>query len=91
MNFLSLDIGTTCCKCQLFSDSGEILAYKSEEYSLIERGGERYVDIEGIWGRVLEMMRFAAARAGGTAAPGCTLQIGEMVEKILFKSLIFHL
>ena len=28
MNFLSLDVGSTCCKCQLFSESGEILAAK---------------------------------------------------------------
>ena len=43
MNFLSLDVGSTCCKCQLFSESGEILAYKSEEYPLIGREGEEYV------------------------------------------------
>ena len=39
MNFLSLDVGTTCCKGQLFSEKGEILAYKSEEY--LARGAGR--------------------------------------------------
>ena len=31
MNYLSIHVGTTCCKCQLFAENGEILAYKSEE------------------------------------------------------------
>ena len=34
MNFLSLDIGTTCCKCQLFSEKGAILFYRAQEYAL---------------------------------------------------------
>lgn len=57
MNFLSLDVGTTCCKCQLFSERGEILAYKSEEYPLVEQDGESYVDIVGICARVFSMMK----------------------------------
>ena len=66
MNFLALDVGTTACKCQLFSERGEILFYTAEEYPLIEREGERYVDIEGIVRRVFSMMR-AAAIASFTA------------------------
>ena len=75
MNFLSLDVGSTCCKCQLFSESGEILAYKSEEYPLIGREGEEYVDIEGIFARVKEMMRFAAANGGFSSM--CISTFGE--------------
>ena len=75
MNFLTLDVGTTCCKCQLFSESGEILAYKSEEYPLIGREGEEYVDIEGIFARVKEMMRFAAANGGFSSM--CISTFGE--------------
>lgn len=75
MNFLSLDVGTTCCKCQLFSESGGILAYKSEEYPLLERNGEKYVDVAGIFSRVKEMMRFAAARGGFSSM--CISTFGE--------------
>ena len=75
MNFLSLDVGSTCCKCQLFSESGEILAYKSEEYPLIGREGEEYVDIEGIFARVKEMMRFASAKGGFSSM--CISTFGE--------------
>lgn len=62
MNFLSLDVGTTCCKCQLFSERGEILAYKSEEYPLAEQDGESYVDIVGICTRVFSMMKEMAQK-----------------------------
>ena len=75
MNFLSLDVGSTCCKCQLFSERGEILAYKSEEYPLIGREGEEYVDIEGIFARVKEMMRFASAKGGFSSM--CISTFGE--------------
>ena len=75
MNFLSLDVGTTCCKCQLFSERGEILAYESEEYPLLEQNGEKYVDIAGIFLRVKEMMRFAATRGGFSSM--CISTFGE--------------
>lgn len=75
MNFLSFDVGTTCCKCQLFSENGDILAYKSEEYPLKRVGDESYVDIEGVWALVKEMMRFAAARGGFSST--CVSCLGE--------------
>lgn len=93
MNFLSLDVGTTCCKCQLFSESGEILAYRSEEYPLQESGGERYVDAEGIWSRVKEMMRFAAAKGGFSSM--CISSFGESfvllgkADEILFLPMLY--
>ena len=46
MNFLSLDIGTTCCKSQVFSAAGEILRYRAREYSFLEKDGERYADTD---------------------------------------------
>ncbi len=63
MNFLSLDVGTTCCKAQLFNEAGEILFYRAEEYALLERDGEIYVDAEGIRARALTLIRDAAATA----------------------------
>ncbi len=48
MNFLSIDIGTTGCKCQLFNERGEILKYLFKEYELKRIDGETYVDIERI-------------------------------------------
>lgn len=55
-NFLSFDIGTTCCKCQLFSETGEILKYCSEKYSFLRKDNETYANIHGIWERVKRML-----------------------------------
>lgn len=56
MNYLSFDIGTTCCKCQLFSEEGEILEYLSAEYGFAEEDGEVCVDIAAIGKHVFSML-----------------------------------
>ena len=48
MNYLSIDIGTTGCKCQLFSDNGEILEYLFNEYGFLTLDGCQYVDIYAV-------------------------------------------
>ena len=48
MNYLSIDIGTTGCKCQLFSEEGEILKYLFEEYDFKEIDGLHYVNVHAI-------------------------------------------
>lgn len=59
MNFLSLDVGTTCCKCQLFSETGEILFYRAEEYNLKKIDGETYVDVDAIHSTIFSLIRDA--------------------------------
>ena len=56
MNYLSIDIGTTACKCQLFSESGEILAYRLEEYPFLEADGVHYVHVKEIETRLRRMI-----------------------------------
>lgn len=48
MNCLSFDIGTTGCKCQLFSEKGDILEYLFEEYNFKVVDGFSYVDVHAI-------------------------------------------
>ena len=48
MNYLSVDVGTTGCKCQLFSDTGEILVYRFDEYDFLEKDGSHYVNVDFI-------------------------------------------
>ena len=48
MNYLSIDVGTTACKCQLFSETGEILEYLFNEYDFKEIDGFHYVDVDAI-------------------------------------------
>lgn len=62
MNFLSFDIGTTCCKCQLFSEDGKILHYLAEDYQFIYRENECYVDITTIWKKVQTMIKEVARK-----------------------------
>lgn len=57
MNFLSIDIGSTGCKCQLFDQKGEILEYLFKEYSLLERDNEIYVDIEQVVTNLKELIK----------------------------------
>ncbi|MBQ2714124.1 MAG: hypothetical protein IJF76_00640, partial [Clostridia bacterium] len=60
MNFLSIDVGTTCCKCQLFSDKGDIIFYRALEYDLKKVDGEIYVDADAIRDNVFSLIRDAA-------------------------------
>ena len=60
MNFLSVDIGTTCCKCQLFDENGEILFYGVREYALRCDGEESYVDVNGIRSMLAALIRESA-------------------------------
>ena len=56
MNFLSIDIGTTGCKCQLFSDKGDILQYLFTEYDFLSKDGCQYVDIHEIEKHLRQMI-----------------------------------
>lgn len=62
MNYLSIDIGTTCCKCQLFSEKGEILEYITNEYGFRKEGGYDYVDVDAIWLNLKGMIKSVAEK-----------------------------
>ena len=48
MNYLCLDIGTTCIKAQVFSSKGDIVFYEQRECSLKQIDGTNYADIDKI-------------------------------------------
>ncbi len=56
MNFLSIDVGTTGCKCQLFSEKGEILKYLFTEYDFKEIDGYNYVNVHAIEAHLRNMI-----------------------------------
>ncbi|MBQ9104411.1 MAG: hypothetical protein IJY57_04960 [Clostridia bacterium] len=60
MNFLGIDIGTTCCKCQLFSETGEILYYEAKDCPLKKDGAYSYVDIGYIISTIKELIKNVA-------------------------------
>ena len=93
MNFLSLDVGTTACKCQLFSERGEILGYLMKEYPLKEEDGESCVDIAAIRENVFGMI--GAAKAWGSVDSICISTFGETFvaldeeDNVLFAPMLY--
>lgn len=62
MNYLSIDVGTTACKCQLFNESGDIKEYIIKEYALKNAEGYACVDIAAIKENVFSMIRAVAEK-----------------------------
>lgn len=62
MNYLSIDVGTTGCKCQLFSQKGDILEYFFEEYPFKRIDGENYVNVEVVWDCLKRMIAQVAKK-----------------------------
>ena len=93
MNYLSLDIGTTCCKCQLFSQSGEILEYISKEYDFRREGNKNYVDTDKIWVNCKEMI--AQVARGHKISSLCISSLGESFvllnkkDEVLFYPMLY--
>ena len=60
MNFLSLDVGTTCTKVQVFNECGDIIFYDTRECSLKSIAQNQYADIDTIVATVKELIKNAA-------------------------------
>ena len=75
MNYLSIDIGTTGCKGQLFSEKGEILQYLFTEYDFLALDGYQYVDIHAIEKHLRQMI--GAISAKYTISSVCISSLGE--------------
>lgn len=57
MYFAGLDVGTTCCKCQLIDERGNIVAYHLKEYELKKINGQNYIDIDVVWQNIKSMLK----------------------------------
>lgn len=75
MNYLSIDIGTTGCKCQLFSKNGEILDYLFEEYEFLYLDGRNYVNTDMVWEKVKFMLANVAKKHEISSV--CISSLGE--------------
>ena len=62
MKYLSIDVGTTRCKCQLFDNEGKILEYIALDYDFKKVGGEIYVDADAIVKNVKDMIAKVAEK-----------------------------
>lgn len=93
MNFLSIDVGTTCCKCQLFSDKGEIIFYRALEYDLKKIDGEIYVDADAIHDNVFSLIRDAAkvdeVNSIAVSSFGEAFVLLDKKDQILFNPMLY--
>lgn len=93
MNFLSIDVGTTGCKCQLFSEKGEILTYLFFEYDFKEMDGFHYVNLPVIEERLREMIAEVAREHEVSSI--CVSSLGESFalldanDEILFYPMLY--
>ena len=93
MNFLSIDIGTTGCKCQLFSEAGEILKYLFFEYDFKRVDGEFYVNLEAIEGHLRGMIREVSREfeisSVSVSSLGESFVLLDENDKILFYPMLY--
>ena len=93
MHYLSIDVGTTGCKCQLFSDTGEILAYSFDEYDFLRIDGEQYVDVDVALEKLKGMI--ASVTASHAVDSVCVSSLGEAFvlldkqDNILFYPMLY--
>ncbi len=93
MNYLSIDVGTTGCKCQLFSENGEILKYLFEEYDFKEIDGFHYVNVHAIEAQLRNMISDIACHFEVSSV--CISSLGESFvlldehDQILFYPMLY--
>ncbi len=93
MNYLSIDVGTTNCKFQLFSDRGEILEENAAEYGFYVENGDTYVDVATIRSHVRGMISAVARRH--TVDSICISSFGESFvllseqDEVLFRPMLY--
>ena len=93
MNYLCIDVGTTCCKCQLFSESGDILEYLSEEYGFLQADKRNYVDTAKVWSCLKSMIAKIAKKH--EISSFCVSSLGEsfvlldMDDSLLFPPMLY--
>lgn len=64
MKYLSIDVGTTRCKCQLFDEQGSILEYIALDYDFKKVDYQIYVDADAIINNVKQMIKAVANKHG---------------------------
>jgi xylulokinase len=77
MALLGLDAGTTRCKCQVFSETGEILAYEAVEYQPIHYEDGTCVNIAALINGVKTVIGRAAKKCGASVDALCISSFGE--------------
>ena len=82
MTLLGLDIGTTGCKAIVFAAGGRVLGRAFREYAVVcDAPAKAEQDAEQVWALTREVLREAAAQAGG--APVSALSVSVQGDAII--------
>lgn len=80
MALMGLDIGTTGCKCAVFTEDGRRLSYQYQEY---RRGiGSSEIDGAAIWSCFQEMIPAAVQESGANITAVAVTSCGEAIAPI---------
>ncbi len=83
MSIAGIDIGTTGCKCSVYSRSGDFIKEAYQEYDIIRNSGQHELDLELVWEAVQAVVKEACEGSSEVQAIGIT-SFGEvfvMVDK----------
>jgi len=75
MAVIGLDVGTTCCKCGLYTDEGKLILINSSEYNVIRLKDENFIDTKALWQNVKKIL--AKASKGYEIKGICVSSLGE--------------
>ena len=93
MKYLSIDVGTTRCKCQLFDDSGNVLEYIAKDYEFKKVSGEIYADADAIIDNVKSMVKAVAKNhefnSVAVSSFGESFVLLDKDDKILFYPMLY--
>jgi xylulokinase len=82
MSLLGIDVGTTGCKAAVFSNSGQMLALRYEEYDFYHpQPGWAQLDSSEVWQKVKSAIR--AALAGSRSDPVQALSVSSLGESVV--------
>ena len=77
MSIAGIDIGTTGCKCSVYSKEGVFINEAYQEYNIVKNSGQHELDMEMVWNCVLEVVKRACKGAKELQAIGIT-SFGEV-------------
>ncbi|MBQ9563082.1 MAG: hypothetical protein IJU99_06490, partial [Lachnospiraceae bacterium] len=94
MSVAGLDVGTTGCKCSVYTDGGELLKEAYREYDFPADCGQRELDAAVIWESVQEVIREAAQvpdplKAIGVASLGDAAVLLDETEEPLCRPILY--
>ena len=72
MAIAGIDIGTTGCKCSVYSNEAEFLNEAYQEYDIIKSSGQHELDMEMVWEAVQGVVKKACEKVRDIQAIGIT-------------------